>query len=315
VLIQRPVKRRARGAGAILLYHRLTTDKHDQLDLNVTASDFESHMECLQREYPVMSARELTQRARRGDLTDPTVALTFDDGYVDALVISSTILNDFGFPATFFIVSGALTHPCEFWWDTLDRVLLGDHALPDTFRIQLRNARFDLATSTVRERHTAHGVLSNQLRLFERADRDRLIKELVRWSHNDRQVELPIQTMTGNQVLQLASKGGVEVGSHTENHLWLPSQPPDVQLAEVRDSKVVLERLLGRSVTTFAYPYGGCDPSSVKCVRQAGYQVAMTVDPGVVSETVDLCCVPRNEIRACDGKTFANRLRQIFETS
>ena len=314
-MIQRSAKHRARGAGAILLYHRLTTDRRDQLDLTVTASDFESHMECLQREYPVMSARELAQKARQGEIVDPTVALTFDDGYVDALTVASTILSDFGFPATFFIVSRALTHPGEFWWDTLDRVFLGERALPDVFRVELTNARFELATSTHRERHTAHALLGNQLRVFQQPERDRLIGELVRWSKHELEGQPLSQAMTGSQVLQLAAQEGVEVGSHTENHLWLPSQPPDVQLGEVHNSKVVLERLLGRSVTTFAYPFGGHDPASVNCVRQAGYQVAMTVDPGVVTESVDLWCVPRNEIRACDGKTFGSRLRQIFETS
>jgi len=74
---------------------------------------------------------------------------------------------------------------------------------------------------------------------------------------------------------------GVDFGSHTLTHPWLPDVP-DAQLhREVRDSKHRLEDLLGVEITSFAYPYGGVDMRVRSAVQAAGYKAAFTIQPGL----------------------------------
>ena len=76
-------------------------------------------------------------------------------------------------------------------------------------------------------------------------------------------------------------KYGVEFGSHTMTHPWLPGVS-DAQLRnEVRDSKHRLEDLVGIEMTTFAYPFGGVDRRVRSAVADAEYKLAFTTEPGI----------------------------------
>jgi peptidoglycan/xylan/chitin deacetylase (PgdA/CDA1 family) len=85
--------------------------------------------------------------------------------------------------------------------------------------------------------------------------------------------------LTLDQIREMQSYG-VEFGSHSLTHPWLPGVP-DAQLrGEVSDSKRRLEDLLGVDVKSFAYPYGGVDRRVRSAVAEAGYRLAFTVIPG-----------------------------------
>jgi peptidoglycan/xylan/chitin deacetylase (PgdA/CDA1 family) len=73
---------------------------------------------------------------------------------------------------------------------------------------------------------------------------------------------------------------GMEIGSHTVNHMRL-TDIDDVRLAqELSDSRVELEEMLGNAVNSFAYPYGAWDARCAEAVKQAGYTAACTTRTG-----------------------------------
>lgn len=75
---------------------------------------------------------------------------------------------------------------------------------------------------------------------------------------------------------------GMEIGSHTVNHVRL-TEADDTRLAsELIDSKSVLLDLLGTRVDSFAYPYGAWDARCAEAVKQAGYSSACTTRTGWV---------------------------------
>jgi peptidoglycan/xylan/chitin deacetylase (PgdA/CDA1 family) len=75
-------------------------------------------------------------------------------------------------------------------------------------------------------------------------------------------------------------KRGMEVGSHTVNHVRL-TEIDDVRLMqELTDSKATLEDMLGNTVNSFAYPYGAWDGRCAEAVKQAGYTAACTTRTG-----------------------------------
>lgn len=80
--------------------------------------------------------------------------------------------------------------------------------------------------------------------------------------------------------LRAMADAGMEIGSHTVSHLRMP-ELDDARLdAETRDSRARLEDLLGRSVTSFAYPYGAWDTRCAEAVKAAGYSGACTTRTG-----------------------------------
>ncbi|MGN6250459.1 MAG: polysaccharide deacetylase family protein [Marmoricola sp.] len=78
-----------------------------------------------------------------------------------------------------------------------------------------------------------------------------------------------------------AAGEGLDIGSHTFSHRWLPHLRRPEVAAEVRSSRAKLEDLLQRPVPTFAYPMGGWNPAVRDEVEAAGYEVGVTVDRGL----------------------------------
>jgi hypothetical protein len=82
----------------------------------------------------------------------------------------------------------------------------------------------------------------------------------------------------------------------------------------VFDDKAALERLLGRPIHLFSYPYGDFDAELIGVVRDAGFLGAFTVQPGLVRSGSNRLLLPRYEVTRADGADFGRWLRQIFET-
>lgn len=73
---------------------------------------------------------------------------------------------------------------------------------------------------------------------------------------------------------------GMEIGSHTVNHLRLTELDEASRRNELLSSKQALEDILGNSVTSFAYPYGAWDEGCATAAREADYLAACTTRTG-----------------------------------
>ena len=126
-LVLRPAARLT-GA-AILIYHRVT-DSTRPGSTAVSISNFEVHLQALRGEgYQIMGLPELVDRADHGREDPPAIALTFDDGYVDALEVVAPALQAHHLPGMFFLVGGAVDGTLEFWWDLVERIFDSDRRL------------------------------------------------------------------------------------------------------------------------------------------------------------------------------------------
>lgn len=84
-----------------------------------------------------------------------------------------------------------------------------------------------------------------------------------------------VRLMDADEVVALAGRG-VEIGSHTLGHNELHDATAEDAYEEMSSSKAVLEKLLGRPVTSFAYPSCGYSEACPDAARRAGYSVAVT---------------------------------------
>jgi peptidoglycan/xylan/chitin deacetylase (PgdA/CDA1 family) len=83
--------------------------------------------------------------------------------------------------------------------------------------------------------------------------------------------------LTSAQIKEM-DKAGIQIESHTVTHRDLDSLSYSEQLAELKDSKAALEKLLGRTVDYVAYPTGKYNDNTVKAVAEAGYKMAFTTN-------------------------------------
>ena len=90
------------------------------------------------------------------------------------------------------------------------------------------------------------------------------------------------QYMTWDQLNELKS-AGFEIGAHTVTHPNLSKLSETQQKQQIDESKATLESKLGITVNTFAYPSGKYNDTTVNLVKEAGFQTAVTTQPGAIT--------------------------------
>lgn len=94
---------RLRPGVRILMYHRVDDlPKYDQLA--VSTARFREQMRILASTRRVVSLETAVEMLRRGQ-SEPVVAITFDDGYLDNLHNALPVLREFSLPATIFVTT------------------------------------------------------------------------------------------------------------------------------------------------------------------------------------------------------------------
>lgn len=92
--------------------------------------------------------------------------------------------------------------------------------------------------------------------------------------------------LSAKEILDMQRRG-VDFHSHTCSHASLPTLDDQSLARELADSRVALQRLLGRPVDYLAYPFGHMDDRVVAAARCAGYQAAFSTLPGFNRRDVD----------------------------
>lgn len=200
-----------------------------------------------------------------------SISVTFDDGYADNLTTALPILERHRVPAAVFVTTGfvARTHaPME--------------------RAVAQAAQMDIPESVFRrlgvgrpEPHdpaSLYATLRMALRPLDVATRRARQEDLMDACGLDTEALLA-DVLTPEQVVQLDAHPLIEVGAHGVSHANLKWARDEELIPELAESRTMLERWLGRSVRTMAYPYGGHDARVRKAARTAGYRLAYATEP------------------------------------
>jgi len=202
----------------VLMYHALGAEVPGdrQAQYSLTADRFRQHMICL-AELAGRPVLGLDDGVRAGF----GVAITFDDGYRDALTVAAPLLAELAFPFTVFVTPG-----------------------------------------------------------FTR-------------SGDKRYLSPP-------ELRELATVPGVSIGAHGNSHCRL-TECDDADLArELTESRIWLEDVLARPVTTMSYPHGAVDGRVRAATAAAGYEFAACSRFGAHGSDGDPLRIARTDVWAQD---------------
>ncbi len=326
-------ERRSRPQAMVLMYHRVGPMDFDPWSLCVTPENFAAHMQVLQRIAQPMPLQDLALAQQSGTVLDRAVAVTFDDGYANNLHQAKPLLSRYGVPATVFVSTGYVERKQEYWWDELDRILLRPVPLPPTLSLQLRNLRYrwdlgpaarhnharylaDFGTAPWDAKpgsrlHFYHQVWT-ALQPLDEADRQAAIATLQTWAEIDNTCRETHRPMRPEELFQLENGGVVSVGAHTVNHPLLSERSLDDQAHEIADSKIYLEKLLGHSINTFAYPFGAYRPETVPLLNESGFLCACTTAEETVWQGNNTYELPRFDVANWTGPVFEEKVQRWF---
>lgn len=318
----------------VLLYHRVADAANDPWQLSVTPRHFAEHLEVLRRHGYVMPLQKLVKSLEGGDLPRRAVVITFDDGYADNLINAKPVLEKHDAPATVFVTSGYVGRGREFWWDELDKLFLQPGRLPQRLSLSVNESMYewDLGDAAhysearfqqhrqwkawenddSNPRHLIYHSLWRLMQPLAESERQRLRDELISWSGGDATARPTHRALTPDELSVLARGGLVEIGCHTVTHPALSALPLESQGREIRQSKASLEEVLGRRITSFAYPYGrpsDYTEQTTSLVREAGFFCACSTVASALTRQADRFQLPRVQVVDCNGEDFEAKLK------
>jgi peptidoglycan/xylan/chitin deacetylase (PgdA/CDA1 family) len=317
------------------MYHRVHDAVVDPWGLCVSPERFADQIAALRDQATVVPLSALSGPFI--DLPERTVVITFDDGYVDNLSHALPVLEAGQTPATLFVATAHMDRANdEFWWDRLESAVLSVGSLPDRLELTLPDGQrtWELgaaASYTVDQRAADRGRDPNQAGRDERLGffrevyyalwhwepvvRDRLLNEVIAWSGAAVNADPQRRVLTTPQVRAVAASGVVEIGGHTVDHLPLPRHDVAEQRYQVAAGKLQLEGMLDREITSFAYPHGTYDESTLEVVGQAGFQRAVTVHGRATVEGEERLALPRFAVPDVGGEQLLQLLEEWWTRS
>lgn len=262
------------GLGLILMFHRFTNEPQKRIDSSgmLSGAFLDKLIGYIRATGPeIIALRDVPQAiAERRQF----VCLTIDDGYRDNAEIALPVFRRHEAPVTIFVPSGTLDRSLDAWWLQVEEL-----------------ARAEANPKAAYERMV--GEISDNPQALER----------MRASFTVDQAELNDRYfMSATDIKAIADDPLVEIGGHTLSHPLLKTLPDDEAYREIVQNKKDLEGLLGRSVKTFAYPFGhapACGAREYTLVQKAGYKVAVTTRDGNVlpDHANHLTALPRYSVR------------------
>jgi peptidoglycan/xylan/chitin deacetylase (PgdA/CDA1 family) len=255
-----------------------------------------------------MELEAMLAAASTGRLPRGTVAVTFDDGYADALHVARPILHDCSVPATLFVTSGHMA--TTFWWDELEEMILGAPTLPAELDLELGDGAIQWRLNGQAPAVARQELLLRLYRLFRQwpDEHERGLRLLRQWTGHDG--AKPSMTLSRSELATLATDELFTIGAHGLSHRALTRMPKAEAAREVEQSKSALEEMTGRPVRAFSYPHGVSGGSTRSLLISAGYSLACASQNGVVSRSSDPYFLPRFWPTNVDGQQFARWLRR-----
>lgn len=220
----------------VLVYHH-TNDKLEPSDTIINLSQFELHLQMLQREqYTTITVSQLTDfMLGKTLLPTKSVVLTFDDGWRDNLD-AAKLMEKYNVSGTFFVCSSFI--------------------------------------------------------------------------HKE-------QNMSEQEIQQLSTNPLFEIGAHSHTHFieWsdnLDGLDTRIVVGEALMSKRLLERMIQKPISSFAWPYGHYSEELIEYAAYIGFTSSLTVDSKSVNRKgASPLKIPRITV---NGKCTAENVKHMIET-
>lgn len=312
------------------MYHRIAEPETDVWDIAVSPTAFEQQAKFLQQNAHVIPVSELLEALTQKAIKRNTVVITFDDGYADNYLVAKPILDHYGLPATFFIPSQTIDKPEEFWWDELEAIILSAEHLPASFAstVGAGAVTVDLGNEAhlsddLRRRHqqwkagaerppTLRSALFFRLwqllRPLPYPEQQRELRRLRQWGGVGISARPAYRTMSRSQLQSLSRSPLHELGAHTCSHPALACHSAAFQKLELADNKKYLEQVVGRTVTSAAYPYGNYNEQTLESTAEVGFKAGFTTEEKVITTATNTLQLGRFQVKNNLELPFAQQL-------
>jgi peptidoglycan/xylan/chitin deacetylase (PgdA/CDA1 family) len=280
----------------IIMYHGVTEKNYTSITpRHLISVDFKMHLSHLKKNYDIVTLKQIFELHRNSTVPKKhTIAITFDDGYVNNFKTALPILESFKIPATFFI-SAICTDDEHYilWSDLIDIIRtktsenyleFNGHKFYKTGKYGIYNADLNISGF-------------DYIKNLAPTERDVLLKDLI--------VKYNVAKMLGDiseecyklinkeQLKKFAASPFVEIGSHGYSHLNLANIPFNIAEDELKKSKQKIEAVIEKEVVSMAYPDGNYNDVIKSTSLKSGYKNLLAVNYLLPDDAGDKTILPR----------------------
>lgn len=285
----------------ILLYHRIFIKKDKFFPpqgMGVSLDNFYSHIKWLKDNYHLISLKDMLKGWQRREILPYTIAITFDDGYQDNFTFGYSLLSEFKVKATLFVTADIFKKRF-LWYDLFFYALnmLGKERL-----LGFLEETFKTTFDSFQEAYT-------YIKYNLESASDFLEMILDKFKLDLRKKKLYLDTEALKKMEDV-----FDYGCHGLSHLNLRNLPLERLREEICTSKRELEKILGREVIYFSFPFGrknDLQEEAFTLLRQASYEYAFSAESGYLKEGINRFFLPRISIEDWPLKKFL----QVLETA
>lgn len=314
------------------MYHRIAEPVSDPWELSVSPENFEQQLRILKNLGKIISLQELATAVHKKSVRKNTIAITFDDGYVDNVKAAKPLLEKYQVPATFFVTSGNVDTDREFWWDELEQLILFSEELPPAVSLTIGTTLIESnleeetrLSPALRLRHftwkactepppTRRAILFysiwEKLRPLVHIEQQTYLQQIRDIAASPILTRPEYRTMSKIELQQLASSDLITIGSHTLTHPALPFHSASYQKKEILENRDALGEITGKEIKLLAYPFGNYNEDSIKILSDGGFDAAFSTQARAAQSDTPRYTIGRFQVKNVSGAQLETQIKQ-----
>ena len=250
----------------ILMYHGVVIEPLTVSDWCFIGSrDFCEQMQYLKANFDVLPLSQAVSKLQAGDIRNPTVSVTFDDGFLNNYEVAYPITSKLRIPITIFVSTRFVDTNRTLWYCRLNSAL----SKTRNKHLTWKGRRYPIENGS--QKSNVSSLLQRQLKRMAPVAMLQETDKIIDLLGLDAAAELDPQSpfrILGSETIRLMSQSGkVEIGAHTHSHAILSKLEADEQHKEISKSIRLVENWTGSLCRTFAYPNGRIEDYDAACIQ------------------------------------------------
>jgi peptidoglycan/xylan/chitin deacetylase (PgdA/CDA1 family) len=275
-----------RSAGAVFMLHHVlpatplafAPNRH----LEVTPEFLDRVIRLVMaRGFDIISLDDAGMRLREGELDQPFVCFTFDDGYRDTLHHAYPVFRRYNVPFAVYVASDFADGRGDLWWLALEQLLRKLDGIEVKIAGVLQRFQCDRPHGKTRAYRAIYGWLQKLKEVEARA----VVADLCRAHELDVSGLCRELVMDWDELRELARDPLVTIGAHSRSHLSLGQLSLAESRFEIEQSIGRIGRELSRPCRHFSFPYGddaSAGAREFELANEAGIATAVTGRSGLL---------------------------------
>lgn len=261
----------------VLMYHSVSQQAERDWGpwkYTVTPETFDQQLSRIEKEYTVISLNHFVKwMVDNKSIPHNSLVLTFDDAYCDFQNQALPILEKYEFQATVYAPTALLRGSSAPFEHRLGELLSEKKSIDST----VGDINIDTSLETEEKVIDCYNRIKNELKYSPVNYRERFFDAI------EANPESTDVILNPEELRELQKHPLVTVGAHGHEHVPFAMLSEDKQKKNITKCRDQLTNVLGTPPRHFSYPYGSFNKSTIRAVKDAGFESAVTTQSRPIS--------------------------------